>query len=172
MSVLPSGTRFHKEPLVFRRFAAVAGLIVSLPALAAAQPRPKIAIALEARSEGRPDPDAAGARVLEEVRRGIAALPDVEIVPADGSRRTAWIIAGAAPGVTAVSLMITERYDRETLMVLGIEDDEMAFRMMALQIVSDHQIFTGANAADVARRIVTALDTGVFARLRKLPPRP
>jgi hypothetical protein len=152
--------------------SAFALVVASLPAIAAAQPRPKIAIALEARTEGQRDPDAAAARLLEDIRRGVAAIPDVEIVPADGSRRTLWVIAGATAGVTAASLMITERYDRETLMVLGIEDDEMAFKMMALQIVSDHQIFTGASASDVARRIVNALDTGVFARLRKLPPRP
>ncbi len=81
-------------------------------------------------------------------------------------------MTGAAPGAVSASVMITERYDRETLMVLGVEDDEMAHRMMALQIAVDHQIFTGRDAADVARKIVTAVDTGVFARLRKLPPRP
>jgi hypothetical protein len=68
--------------------------------------------------------------------------------------------------------MVTERYDRETLMVLGIEDDDMAHRMMALQIVADHQIFTGRSTADLGRRIVTAIDTGVLARLRRLPPKP
>jgi len=147
-------------------------ILAQPPAPAAAQPRPKIAIALEARTEGKPEPDASAAKLLEEVRRGFAVIPDVEIVPSDGSRRTIWIITGAAPGVTAASLMITERYDRETLMVLGIEDDEMAFRMMALQIVSDHQIFTGPDAASVGKRIVKAVDEGIFARLRKLPPRP
>jgi hypothetical protein len=157
---------------VTRRLAAAVGLLVALPALAVAQPRPKIAIALEARAEGQRDADAAAARLLEEVRRGVGAIPDVEIVPADGARRIVWIITGSTPGVAAASLMITERYDRETLMVLGIEDDEMAFRMMALQIVSDHQIFTGPDAAAVGRRIVKAMDDGIFARLRKLPPRP
>jgi hypothetical protein len=147
-------------------------VIAQVPAPAVPQPRPKIAIALEARTEGKPEPDAAAAKLLEEVRRGFAVIPDVEIVPADGSRRTIWIITGATAGVTAASLMITEHYDRETLMVLGIEDDEMAFRMMALQIVSDHQIFTGPDAASVGKRIVKAVDEGIFARLRKLPPRP
>jgi hypothetical protein len=147
-------------------------ILAQPPAPAASQPRPKIAIALEARTEGKPEPDASAAQLLEEVRRGFAVIPDVEIVPSDGSRRTIWIITGAAPGVTAASVMITERYDRETLMVLGIEDDEMAFRMMALQIVSDHQIFTGPDAASVGKRIVKAVDEGIFARLRKLPPRP
>ena len=46
--------------------------------------------------------------------------------------RIVWIIGGTTPGQYAASMMVTERYDRETLMVLGIEDDEMAFRMMAL----------------------------------------
>ena len=68
--------------------------------------------------------------------------------------------------------MITERYDRETLMVLGIEDDDMAFRMMGLQIVAEHQIFTGKTVQDLSARIVTAIDKGVLDRLRKLPPKP
>jgi hypothetical protein len=157
---------------VTSQLTAFSIVLALIPASAAAQPRPKIAIALEARTEGKPEPDAAAATLLEEVRRGFAAIPDVEIAQSDGSRRTVWIISGATAGVTAASLMITERYDRETLMVLGIEDDEMAFRMMALQIVSDHQIFTGPDAASVGRRIVKAVDEGVLARLRKLPPRP
>jgi len=147
-------------------------VILMLAAPAAAQPRPAITMALEARSEGRPDADPPAARLLADVRRGFEALVDVEIVAGDGTRRTVWIVTGAAPGTVSASVMITERYDRETLMVLGVEDDEMAHRMMALQIAVDHQIFTGRDAADVARKIVTAVDTGVFARLRKLPPRP
>ena len=158
---------------MIQRFAVVAVLIAAWPAFAAAQTHPKIAVALEARSEGQREPDAAAARLLEEVRRGLGAIPDVEIAAPNGpARRTLWIIVGGASGVTAASVMLTERYDRETLMVLGIEDDEMAFKMMALQIVGDHQIFTGPTPTDVAARIVKALDTGVFARLRSLPPRP
>ena len=141
-------------------------------ARAGAQPRPKMAVALEARSEGRPDADAAAAALTAAVRRGLEAMADVEIVPSDGARRAVWIVAGTAPGAVAASVIVTERYDRETLMVLGIEDEEMAHRMMALQIVIDHQIFTGRAAPEVARRIVNAIDTGVFARLRALPPRP
>ena len=153
--------------------AAVVMIVVS-PAIAAAQPQPRtrISVSVEARTEGRAEPDATAAQLLADVRRSLAALDDVEIVGRDGSRRTIWIIAGATPGATAASMIVTERYDRETLMVLGIEDDDMAFRMMALQIVTDHQIFTGRDTADVARRIVTALNEGVFAKLRKLPPRP
>jgi hypothetical protein len=157
---------------VASRIIAVVIVAALHPLAAAAQPRPKIALTLESRTEGQADSDAAGKRLAAEVRSGLAAMPDVELVPADGARRAIWLITGSAPGAVAASLMVTERYDRETLMVLGIEDDEMAFRMMALQIVSDHQIFTGRTTAELAQRIVKALDTGVLARLRKLPPRP
>jgi len=156
-----------------RLTAAVLALALT-PAVAGAQGtlRPKISIAIESRTEGRPDADPTAARVLEEIKRGLSTMPDVEIVSRDLARRTIWIITGTAPGSAATSLMVTEHYDRETLMVLGIEDDDMAHRMMALQIVSDHQIFTGRDVPDVAARIVKALDMGVFARLRSLPPRP
>jgi len=155
-----------------RRFslAIVLGCL-SLAAPARAQAS-KIQIALVTRSEGRADRDATAATLFESVRKGLDAIADVELVPSDGSRRIVWIIGGTTPGQYAASMMVTERYDRETLMVLGIEDDEMAFRMMALQIVADHQIFTGKTVQDLARRIVTAVDTGVLARLRKLPPKP
>jgi hypothetical protein len=151
---------------------AIVLTLVLTPTLAVAQPRPRIRIALESRSEGRPDGDATAARLLAGVRRGFAAIEDVDVVSSDESRRTIFIVAGTTPGTTAASVIVTERYDRETLMVLGIEDDDMAYRMMALQIVSDHQIFTGHDTAEVARRIVRAINTGVFARLRSLPPRP
>ena len=156
------------------RLTLAAAMIAVSPSFASAQPqgRPRIAVSVEARTEGRAEPDATAAQLLAEVRRSLAALDDVDLVAREGSRRTIWIIAGATPGATAASMIVTERYDRETLMVLGIEDDDMAFRMMALQIVTDHQIFTGRDTADVARRIVAALDGGVFAKLRALPPRP
>jgi hypothetical protein len=48
----------------------------------------------------------------------------------------------------------------------------MAHRMMALQIVVDHQIFTGRDPARLARRIVTAINDGIFTKLRTLKPRP
>ncbi len=139
---------------------------------AGAQPRPKIAVALEGRSEGRPGANAATASLVAAVRHGLEAMTDVEVVPSDGARRAIWIVAGTAPNAIAASVIVTERYDRETLMVLGVEDEEMAHRMMALQIVIDHQIFTGRAAPDIAKRIVAAIDTGVFARLRALPPKP
>ena len=132
----------------------------------------KIPLSLAVRSEGRPDADPTAKALFDSVRRGLEAIGDVELVPSDGSRRIVWIIGGTTPGQYAASLMVTERYDRETLMVLGIEDDDMAHRMMALQIVADHQIFTARSAQGLARRIVTAIDGGVLARLRKLPPHP
>jgi hypothetical protein len=132
----------------------------------------KFPLALITRSEARADRDATATALFESVRKGLESLPDVEIVPSDGARRIVWIISGTTPGQYAASLMVTERYDRETLMVLGIEDDDMAFRMMALQIVADHQIFTGKTVPDLAKRIVAAIDKGALDRLRKLPPKP
>jgi hypothetical protein len=105
-------------------------------------------------------------------RREIEAIGDVEIVEPELARRTIWIVSGATPGSSAAPVIVTERYDRETLMVLGIEDDDMAHRMMALQIVVDHQIFTGRDPAALARRIVTAVNDGIFTKLRTLKPRP
>src|SRR5262249_24457324 len=152
---------------------AVVLMLLVPAATVRAQAPMHIAVALEGRSEGRPAADATAARLIGDVRRGLEAIKGIEIVPSDGARRLIWIVVGAStPGTVAASLMVTERYDRETLMVLGIEDDDMAHRMMALQIVSDHQIFTGRTSADIARRIVAALNDGVFARLRALPPRP
>jgi hypothetical protein len=151
--------------------AAAVLACLSLAAPADAQPA-KIQVALITRSEARADRDASANALFESVRKGLEEIADVELVPSDGSRRIVWIISGTTPGQFAASLMVTERYDRETLMVLGIEDDEMAFRMMALQIVADHQIFTGKSLQDLAKRIVTAIDAGVLARLRKLPQRP
>jgi hypothetical protein len=142
------------------------------PAAALAQPAEKITVMLEARSEGRPTRDATADRLLADVRRGLEAIGDVEVVPREQARRTIWIVTGAAPGPLAASVIVTERYDRETLMVLGIEDDDMAQRMMALQIVVDHQIYTGRDTAALATRIVSAVNDGIFTRLRTLKPKP
>lgn len=154
--------------------AAVAMLIAAIaaPAVALAQPADRIRINLDVRSEGRPDRDATATRLLADVQRGLERIADVEIGSRDESRRVVWIVVGAAPAAPAASVIVTERYDRETLMVLGIEDDDMAHRMMALQIVIDHQIFTGGTPAALATRIVTALDTGVLARLRAVTKKP
>ena len=155
-----------------RLTAAVALAMSCLPSAPAAAQTVKFPLALITRSEARPDRDAAATTLFESVRKGLESLPDVEIVPSDGARRIVWIVCGTTPGAYAASLMVTERYDRETLMVLGIEDDDMAFRMMALQIVSDHQLFTGKTLQDLSKRIVVAIDKGALDRLRKLPPKP
>jgi hypothetical protein len=150
----------------------LAAILIGMPSLAPAQPAEKITVVLDARTEGRATADAAAARLLAGVRRGLEAIGDVEVVAPELARRTIWIVTGATPGSSAASVIVTERYDRETLMVLGIEDDDMAHRMMALQIVVDHQIFTGRDPAALAKRILAALNDGIFARLRTLRPKP
>ena len=150
----------------------LAAMLIGAPAAARAQPAEKISVMLDARTEGRATRDQAAARLLADVQRGLEAIGDVEVVPREHARRTIWIVTGAATGPLAASVIVTERYDRETLMVLGIEDDDMAERMMALQIVVDHQIFTGRDPAALAKRIVTAVDEGIFAKLRTLKPKP
>jgi len=149
----------------------LAAMLLGAAAPARAQPAEKIQVGLEVRSEGRASRDEVATRLLGDVRRGLEAIGDVEVVPRDRSRRIIWIVAGTTPGPCAASVIFTERYDRETLMVLGIEDDDMAARMMALQIVNDHQIFTGLDPAALARRIVASVNEGVLAKLRTLPPK-
>jgi hypothetical protein len=151
---------------------ALAGTLAGTVCPAAAQTAPTIKIALEVRSEGQPARDAAGARLHDDVRRGLEAIGDVQLVPSSVAVRIVWIVAGTGGGTAAASMIVTERYDRETLMVLGIEYDDTAARMMALQIVNDHQIFTGADGSEVARRIVAAVNGGILARLRAVRPKP
>ena len=150
----------------------IVGLLLAVGNPAMAQPADKIRLFVEARSEGQGSRDQSAARLLAAVRAGLEAVRDVEMVPRDLAQRIIWLIVGRTPGPYAASVMVTERYDRETLMVLGIEDDDMAERMMALQIVVDHQIFTGGDAAALAPRIVTAINDGIFAKLRTLKPKP
>ena len=150
----------------------LAALLIGASSPARGQPAGKITVVLDARTEGRATRDEAATRLLGDVRRGLEALADVEVVEPEHARRTIWIVTGATPGPAAASVIVTERYDRETLMVLGIEDDNMAERMMALQIVVDHQIYTGRDSAALATRIVTAVNDGIFTRLRTLKPKP
>jgi hypothetical protein len=150
----------------------LAAILIGASCPAFAQPAEKITVVLDVRTEGRPTRDQAATRLLDGVRRGLDAIGDVEVMPPEQARRTIWIVTGATAGSPAASMIVTETYDRETLMVLGIEDDDMAKRMMALQIVVDHQIFTGRDPATLARRIVTAVNDGIFARLRNLKPKP
>jgi len=146
----------------------IVGVMVLAGSATLAQPAEKIRLFVEARSEGQGSRDEVATRMLAAVRGGLEAVSDVEMVPRDLAQRIIWIVVGRTPGTYAASVMITERYDRETLMVLGIEDDDMAGRMMALQIVNDHQIFTGRDLSAVARRIVTSIDEGVLAKLRTM----
>jgi hypothetical protein len=148
-----------------------AALLLAACSPAAAQSASRITIAVEARTEGKAVPEGAAVRLFDEVRRGLEAIADVHLAPPDQSLRTVWIIAGAGTGPYAASVLVAERYDRETLMILGIEDDDLGGRMMRLQIVNEHQIFTGSDLADIARRIVASLDTGIFARLRAVRPK-
>ena len=144
----------------------IVGLLLAAGNPVLAQPADKIRLFVEARSEGQGSRDETATRLLAVVRRGLEGVRDVEIVPRDLAQRIIWLIAGRTPGTYAASVMVTERYDRETLMVLGIEDDDMASRMMALQIVNDHQIFTGRDLQALGKRIVTSIDEGVLAKLR------
>jgi hypothetical protein len=154
----------------FLILAAVAAGATAQPARPAAD---KINVALEVRSEGRGTRDQTATRLFDEVRRGLEASGDIEVNPRQQTQRIVWIVSGAAGPPYSASMMVTERYDRETLMVLGIEEDDIAERMMSLQIVNDHQIFTDADPAALARRIVSALTEGdgVLGKLRLRKPR-
>ena len=134
-----------------------------LPAVASAQAPPKIQIAIDV--DGPAD---VAAKLGGEVRKGLATEQDVEVVSRVDARRVVRLIVSASDGVYGVSLLVTEQYDRPTLMVLGIEDDDLAGRMMMLQIVNEHQGFAGRNLADLGRQIVASLDDGLFKTLRRL----
>jgi len=149
----------------------LAAMLIGAAPMARAQPAEPITVMLDARTEGRATRDEAATRLLDAVRRGLEAIGDVEVVSREQARRTIWIITGATTAPYAASVIVTERYDRETLMVLGIEDDDMAQRMMALQIVVDHQIYTGRGLPALAKRIVASVNDGIFARLRTLRPK-
>jgi hypothetical protein len=143
----------------------LAALVLSLGlGIAADAQSPKnIRLVLEVRGENT----GLVGRVMTDVRKELQAIADVELVAPGDSARTIRVLVGDSGGAYAASVLITERYDRETLMVLGIEDDDTANKMMALQIVNDHQIVTGADVSDVAKRLVASLNTGILARLRR-----
>ena len=113
-------------------------------------------------------PAEAAAKLGDEVRKGLATVKDVEVVPRVDARRVVRLIVSVSNGVYGVSLLVTEQYDRPTLMVLGIEDDDLAGRMMMLQIVNEHQAFAGRDLAELGRQVVASLDDGLFKTLRKL----
>lgn len=131
--------------------------------VAQAQPADKIQIAIEV--DG---PDAAASQLGDEVRKGLATEKDVVVISRVDARRVVRLIVTPSNGAYGVSLLVTERYDRPTLMVLGIEDDDLAGRMMMLQIVNEHQGFAGRDLADIGRQVVASLDDGVFKTLRRL----
>ncbi|HXD15399.1 MAG TPA: hypothetical protein VN654_00175 [Vicinamibacterales bacterium] len=159
---------------------AVKTMVALAAAAAMAAPGPtvqpaaadKIKLALEVRTEGRRDRDENATRLFDELRRGLESSPDIELNPREPTPRIVWIVAGTAGPPFAASMMVTERYTRETLMVLGIEDDDIAERMMSLQIANDHQIFTAADPSALANRIVVALNEGVLAKLRAVKRKP
>jgi len=151
----------------------LAALFAVSASRATAQPADKITIALEVRSEGLGARDQVAMRLMDEVLKGLEASSDLEVNPRERRvARIVWIVAGTAGPPYAAAMMVTERYDRETLMVLGIEEDDIAERMMALQIVNDHQIFTGADPSALAKRIVVALNNGILAKLRAVKKKP
>ena len=134
-----------------------------LPAVASAQVPPKIQIAIDV--DGPAD---VAAKLGGEVRKGLATEQDVEVVSRVDARRVVRLIVSASDGVYGVSLLVTEQYDRPTLMVLGIEDDDLAGRMMMLQIVNEHQGFAGRDLAELGRQVLASLDDGLFKTLRRL----
>jgi len=134
---------------------------------ASAQPAPKIQIALDVQGAGPAAADAA-TKLSAEIRKGLQSTGDIDVVARGSAKRVVRVIVSAADGVVGASLLVTEQYDRPTLMMLGIEDDDLAERMMLLQIVNEHQGFAGRDVADIGRQIVASLDDGVFKALRSL----
>jgi hypothetical protein len=146
-------------------------LMCAAPAFAQAPPstssgQAKIEVALDVEALGAP---AEAATTLQnEIRKGLQTASDVTIVSRTAARRVVRVIVTVADGVYGASLLVTEQYDRPTLMVLGIEDDDLAERMMRLQIVNEHQGYSGRDLSEIGRRIVVSLDEGVFRALRSM----
>jgi hypothetical protein len=140
-----------------------AAALVLLPASVRAQPPYAIQLALDI--EGPAD---VTAKLSDEVKKGLSTEKDVDVVPRVDAHRVVRLIVTPSNGVYGVSMLVTEQYDRPTLMVLGIEDDDTANRMMMLQIVNEHQGFAGRDLAELARQIVASLDDGLFKTLRRL----
>ncbi len=141
--------------------ALCAALLSAVSLHAQAPARIPVAIDVEGPSD-------AASKLADEVRKGLATEKDVDVIDRVDARRVIRLIVTASEGLYGVSLLVTERYDRPTLMVLGIEDDDLAGRMMMLQIVNEHQGFAGRDLADLGRQIVASLDDGVFKTLRRL----
>ena len=78
-----------------------------------------------------------------------------------------WIIVGAGPtSGNSASVVATERYDRATLLQLGVRDEGMAERMMLQRIVINHEIFTGKNLQEISTRIVTGVTDTILVNVR------
>jgi hypothetical protein len=150
-----------------KRLVVVLATLLGSATSVFAQPASRIQVAVDVQGVG-PAASEGAVKLLAEVRKGLDAARDVEIVARGQARRVIRIIVSAAGGVYGASLLVTEQYDRETLMILGIEDDDLAGRMMLPQMVNEHQGFAGADLAEIGRRIVATLDDGVFATLRRI----
>jgi hypothetical protein len=145
----------------------LAAALLLVPASALAQSPQKIQVALDVQGVG-PAASEAATKLLAGIRQGLQSAADIDIVGRASAHRVIRVIVSAADGVYAASLLVTEQYDRPTLMMLGIEDDDLADRMMLLQIVNEHQGFAGRDLADIGRQVVASLDDGVFKALRSL----
>jgi len=144
----------------------IASLLLLIAAPAFAQTPEKIQVALEVEAVGVPAE--AATTLQDELRKGFATAPDVAVISRSAARRVVRVIVTASDGVYAASLLVTEQYDRPTLMILGIEDDDLAERMMRLQIVNEHLGFSGRDLSEIGRRIVASLDDGLLRALRSL----
>jgi hypothetical protein len=154
-----------------KHLAIAASLLTVSMAPARAHAAERIKVALEVHVEGPSASDVAEAQLRNAVRRELEALGDVDVAPpGQAAGRVIRILGATASGFYAASVIVTERYDRQTLMVLGIEDDDLAATMMALHIVNGHWVFAGSDLADIAQRLVTSVNTGVLARSRQPAP--
>jgi len=143
----------------------VASVLLSGALVRAQPPHAPQTIQVAVDVEGPAD---AASKLADEVKKGLATEKDVEVISRVDARRIVRLIVSASGGVYGVSMLVTEQYDRPTLMVLGIEDDDLAGRMMMLQIVNEHQGFAGGDLAEIGRQVVASLDDGLFKTLRRL----
>ena len=101
------------------------------------------------------------------MQTALEAISDVVIVPRPRGSRTIWIIVGSGPSASnSASVVVTERYDRKTLLTLGVKDEGMAERMMLQRIVIDHELFTGRDLQALATRIVAWVNDDILAKAR------
>ena len=143
------------------------GALLAAATPASAQPPGKITVGLEVRTEGRATRDETAAHVEADVKVALEAIQDVAVVPRLQAGRVIWIIVGAGPTAgNSASVVATERYDRGTLLQLGVRDEGMAERMMLQRIVINHEIFTGKNLQELSTRIVAWVTDNVLVNVR------